>query len=139
LTVLFRKRDVQTGTEIVHDSVKRHPEKKRGAVVFDARTTDGYPRVHQFARIPDYEGKELPCGKEFADFGTLDRNIHVVTPERQAFPGHIQGGGLIDPAKYKANSTTSPTTGEAQIRKMSSAPATSLKARGLSMKPRDSP
>lgn len=62
-------------------------EKSKGAVVFNGEKYGLDTRVFiNSLGFPTYEGKELGLApKEFSDFGTLDRAIHVVTPEQTSF------------------------------------------------------
>jgi arginyl-tRNA synthetase len=58
-----------------------------GAVVFNGKQYGIDTRVFiNSLGFPTYEGKELGLAvKEFNDFGTLDKCIHVVTPEQTSF------------------------------------------------------
>ena len=49
--------------------------------------------------LPTYEGKELALAeKEFSEFGNLDKNIHVVTPEQTSFFRlHLKSRSLSTP------------------------------------------
>lgn len=62
-------------------------EKSEGAVVFNGEKYGIDTRVFiNSVGFPTYEGKELGlAAKEFSDFGTIDRAIHVVTPEQTSF------------------------------------------------------
>jgi len=62
-------------------------EKSQGAVVFNGEKYGMDTRVFiNSLGFPTYEGKELGLApKEFSDFGTLDKAIHVVTPEQTSF------------------------------------------------------
>ncbi len=62
-------------------------EKSQGAVVFNGEKYGLDTRVFiNSLGFPTYEGKELGLApKEFSDFGTLDKAIHVVTPEQTSF------------------------------------------------------
>jgi len=62
-------------------------EKSEGAVVFNGEKYGLDTRVFiNGLGFPTYEGKELGLAqKEFNDFGKLDKNIHVVTPEQTSF------------------------------------------------------
>jgi arginyl-tRNA synthetase len=101
----FESEMYKRGTEIVHDLLSKGILKKsEGAVVFDGTDYGTDTRVFiNSLGFPTYEGKELALAeKEFADFGTLDRNIHVVTPEQTSFfQVTFKVEELIDPAKYK--------------------------------------
>lgn len=61
--------------------------KSEGAVVFDGTQYSLDTRVFINSQgFPTYEGKELGLAvKEFADFGSIDKCIHVVTPEQTSF------------------------------------------------------
>lgn len=61
--------------------------KSQGAVVFEGTPYGLDTRVFINSQgFPTYEGKELGLAvKEFADFGTIDKCIHVVTPEQTSF------------------------------------------------------
>jgi len=62
-------------------------KKSEGAVVFDGEQYGLDTRVFINSQgFPTYEGKELGLAvKEFADFGAIDKCIHVVTPEQTSF------------------------------------------------------
>ncbi len=62
-------------------------ERSEGAVVFNGEKYGLDTRVFiNSLGFPTYEGKELGLAdKEFNDFGTLDKCIHVVTPEQTSF------------------------------------------------------
>lgn len=62
-------------------------ERSEGAVVFNGEKYGLDTRVFiNSLGFPTYEGKELGLAdREFSDFGTLDKCIHVVTPEQTGF------------------------------------------------------
>lgn len=73
-----------TARELLKKGILKESE---GAVVFDGTEYGLDTRVFiNSLGFPTYEGKELGLAqKEFKDFGTLDKNIHVVTPEQTSF------------------------------------------------------
>ncbi|MFZ2026633.1 MAG: arginine--tRNA ligase [Microgenomates group bacterium] len=73
-----------TSKELLKKGILKESE---GAVVFDGTQYGLDTRVFiNSLGFPTYEGKELGLAqKEFKDFGTLDKNIHVVTPEQTSF------------------------------------------------------
>lgn len=73
-----------TARELLKKGILKESE---GAVVFDGTEYGLDTRVFiNSLGFPTYEGKELGLAqKEFSDFGTLDKNIHVVTPEQTSF------------------------------------------------------
>lgn len=75
---------LQTSKELLKKGILKESE---GAVVFDGTEYGLDTRVFiNSLGFPTYEGKELGLAqKEFKDFGTLDKNIHVVTPEQTSF------------------------------------------------------
>lgn len=76
------------GIEICKDAEKKGILKKsQGALVFDGKPFGMDTRVFiNSLGYPTYEGKELALAeKEFAEFGELDKCIHVVTPEQKSF------------------------------------------------------
>ncbi len=79
-------------------------EKSQGAIVFDGKKYGLDTRVFiNSLGLPTYEGKEMALAeKEFSDFGELDKNIHVVTPEQKSFfKITFKVEELLDPKKYK--------------------------------------
>ncbi|MCS7092984.1 MAG: arginine--tRNA ligase [Patescibacteria group bacterium] len=62
-------------------------EKSDGAIIFRGKEFGLDNRVFiNSLGYPTYEGKELALAeREFSDFGDLDKNIHVVTPEQTSF------------------------------------------------------
>ena len=62
-------------------------ETSQGAVIFNGEKYGLDTRVFiNSLGFPTYEGKELGLApREFSDFGTLDKDIHVVTPEQTSF------------------------------------------------------
>lgn len=76
------------GIEIVNDLLKKGIlEKSEGAVIFNGKQYGVDTRVFvNSLGFPTYEGKELALAeKEFSEFGVLDKDIHVVTPEQTSF------------------------------------------------------
>lgn len=76
------------GLEITNDIYKKGIlEKSKGAIVFNGKKYGLDTRVFiNSLGFPTYEGKEMGLAeKEFSDFGELDKNIHVVTPEQSSF------------------------------------------------------
>ncbi len=93
------------GTVIASELLKKGVlEKSQGAVVLNGKAHGVDTRVFINSQgFPTYEGKELALAEmEFRDFGTLDKNIHVVTPEQTSFfQVTFKVEELIDPATYK--------------------------------------
>lgn len=93
------------GTEIVDGLLKKGIlEKSEGAVILNGKKYGVDTRVFvNSLGFPTYEGKELALAeKEFSDYGQLDRNIHVVTPEQTSFfKVTFKVEELIDETKYK--------------------------------------
>ena len=75
---------LKTAKELLENGIL---EKSEGAVVFKGEQYGLDTRVFiNSLGYPTYEGKELGlAAKEFSDFGTLDKCIHVVTPEQTSF------------------------------------------------------
>lgn len=75
---------LKTANELLEKGIL---EKSQGAVVFNGEKYGLDTRVFiNSLGFPTYEGKELGLApKEFSDFGTLDKAIHVVTPEQTSF------------------------------------------------------
>lgn len=75
---------LKTANELLEKGIL---ERSQGAVVFNGEKYGLDTRVFiNSLGFPTYEGKELGLApKEFSDFGTLDRAIHVVTPEQTSF------------------------------------------------------
>ncbi len=73
-----------TAKELLKQGILKESE---GAVVFDGTQYGLDTRVFiNSLGFPTYEGKELGLAqKEFNDFDTIDKNIHVVTPEQTSF------------------------------------------------------
>lgn len=101
----FESETYKRGIEIVKDLLAKGLLKKsEGAVVFEGKPYGVDTRVFlNSLGFPTYEGKELALAeKEFSDWGELDRDIHVVTPEQTSFfQTTFKVEELIDPAKYK--------------------------------------
>ena len=79
-------------------------EKSQGAIIFNGKKYGLDTRVFiNSLGFPTYEGKELALAeKEFSEFGELDKNIHVVTPEQTSFfKVTFKVEELIDEKKYK--------------------------------------
>jgi len=79
-------------------------EKSQGAIVFKGEEHGVDTRVFINSQgFPTYEGKELALAEmEFSEFGELDKNIHVVTPEQTSFfKVTFKVEELIDPKKFK--------------------------------------
>ena len=78
-------------------------KKSQGAIVFNGKKYGLDTRVFiNSLGLPTYEGKELALAeKEFSDFGNIDKNIHVVTPEQKSFfKVTFKVEQLLDPKKY---------------------------------------
>ncbi len=76
------------GIELVNKALKEGVlEKSQGAIIFNGKKYGLDTRVFiNSLGFPTYEGKELALAeKELSDFGELDKNIHVVTPEQTSF------------------------------------------------------
>lgn len=97
----FHKR----GTVLSHELLKKGIlEKSQGAIVFNGKKYGVDTRVFiNSLGLPTYEGKELALAEmEFSEFGNLDKNIHVVTPEQTSFfQVTFKVEELIDSEKYK--------------------------------------
>lgn len=93
------------GTALAQELLKKGIlEKSQGAIVFKGEPYGVDTRVFINSQgFPTYEGKELALAeKEFSEFGELDKNIHVVTPEQTSFfKVTFKVEELIDPSKYK--------------------------------------
>ena len=93
------------GLEISQEAFKKGIlEKSKGAVVFNGKKYGLDTRVFiNSLGFPTYEGKELGLAEiEFSEFGELDRNIHVVTPEQKSFFNvTFKVEELVDEKKYK--------------------------------------
>lgn len=78
------ERGLATAQELLSKGIL---EKSQGAVVFNGEKYGLDTRVFiNSLGFPTYEGKELGlAAREFSDFGTLDKDIHVVTPEQTSF------------------------------------------------------
>ncbi|MFA5136242.1 MAG: arginine--tRNA ligase [Patescibacteria group bacterium] len=101
----FESEISKRGLNISHDLLQKGVLKKsKGAVVFDGKSHGVDTRVFiNSLGFPTYEGKELGLAeKEFSDFGEIDKNIHVVTPEQTSFfQTTFKVEELIDEKKYK--------------------------------------
>ncbi len=93
------------GMEVTEEALKKGIlEKSQGAVVFNGKKYGLDTRVFiNSLGFPTYEGKELGLAeKEFSEFGELDKNIHVVTPEQTSFfKITFKVEELINEKKYK--------------------------------------
>lgn len=93
------------GTKIAQELLQKGVlEKSEGAIVFKGEKYGVDTRVFiNSLGFPTYEGKELALAEmEFSEFGNLDKNIHVVTPEQTSFfQVTFKVEQLIDPEKYK--------------------------------------
>jgi len=93
------------GLEISQELFKKGIlEKSQGAIVFNGKKYGLDTRVFvNSLGFPTYEGKEMGLAeKEFSEFGDLDRNIHVVTPEQTSFfKVTFKVEELINEKKYK--------------------------------------
>lgn len=95
------KRGLEISNEIFKKGIL---EKSQGAIVFNGKEYGLDTRVFiNSLGFPTYEGKELGLAElEFSEFGELDKNIHVVTPEQTSFfKITFKVEELIDPLKYK--------------------------------------
>lgn len=101
----FESQVTKRGLEVSHKIFEKGIlEKSRGAIVFNGKKYGLDTRVFiNSLGFPTYEGKEMGLAeKEFSDFGELDKNIHVVTPEQTSFfKITFKVEELIDPKKYK--------------------------------------
>jgi arginyl-tRNA synthetase len=101
----FESEVYKRGTEIAKNLLEKGVlEKSQGAVVFNGKRHGVDTRVFINSQgFPTYEGKELGLAElEFSEFGALDKNIHVVTPEQTSFfQVTFKVEELIDPTKYK--------------------------------------
>ena len=97
----FYKRGLEICKKALNDGVL---EKSQGAIVFNGKKYGLDTRVFINSKgFPTYEGKELALAeKEFSEFGELDHNIHVVTPEQTSFfKVTFKVQELLDGKKYK--------------------------------------
>lgn len=95
------KRGLEISQELFRKGIL---EKSQGAIVFNGKKFGLDTRVFiNSLGFPTYEGKELGLAElEFTEFGQLDKNIHVVTPEQKSFfKVTFKVEELIDPKKYK--------------------------------------
>jgi arginyl-tRNA synthetase len=101
----FESEVTKRGLEITQEIFKKGIlEKSQGAVVFNGKKYGLDTRVFiNSLGFPTYEGKEMGLAeKEFSDFGELDKNIHVVTPEQTSFfKITFKVEELIDEKKFK--------------------------------------
>lgn len=101
----FESEMAARGVEIVGTLLtKGILEKSEGAVIFNGKKYGVDTRVFiNSLGFPTYEGKELALAeKEFTDYGELDKDIHVVTPEQTSFfKVTFKVEELIDEKKYK--------------------------------------
>ncbi len=101
----FESEVTKRGLEISKEIYKKGIlEKSQGAIVFNGKKYGLDTRVFiNSLGFPTYEGKEMGLAeKEFSDFGEIDRNIHVVTPEQTSFfKITFKVEELIDEKKYK--------------------------------------
>jgi len=84
----FESEVAKRGLEISYKIFKKGIlEKSQGAIVFNGKKYGLDTRVFiNSLGLPTYEGKELGLAeKEFSDFGDLDKNIHITTPEQKSF------------------------------------------------------
>jgi arginyl-tRNA synthetase len=103
---LFLESEVtKRGLEVSKDIFKKGIlEKSQGAIVFNGKEYGLDTRVFINSQgFPTYEGKEMGLVElEFSEFGELDKNIHVVTPEQTSFfKITFKVEELIDEKKYK--------------------------------------
>ena len=76
------------GVDLAKDAVKKGVlEESEGAIIFNGKKYGLDTRVFvNSLGLPTYEAKELALSqKEFSEFGTLDKVIHVVGPEQASF------------------------------------------------------
>ena len=84
----FESQMAKRSIELIEELVKKNIlEKSKGAVIFNGEGHGVHTRVFLNQEgYPTYEGKELPLAeKETADFGEVDKIIHVVTEEQTSF------------------------------------------------------
>lgn len=84
----FESEMAKRAIEICNEALKKNIlEKSEGAIIFNGKKYGVDTRVFiNSLGFPTYEGKELALAeKEFSEFGELDKNIHVVTPEQTSF------------------------------------------------------
>lgn len=101
----FESEVTKRGLEISKELLKKGIlEKSQNAVVFNGKKYHLDTRVFiNSLGYPTYEGKELGLAElEFSEFGDIDKNIHVVTPEQTSFfKVTFKVQELMDPKKYK--------------------------------------
>lgn len=76
------------GVDLAKDAVEKGVlEKSEGAIIFNGKPYELDTRVFvNSLGLPTYEAKELALAKkEFAEFGELEKIIHVVGPEQSSF------------------------------------------------------
>lgn len=86
--LFFESEVTQSGLSISRDALKMGIlSESEGAVVFNGKQYGLDTRVFiNSLGLPTYEAKELGLAKlEFTEFGTIDKCIHVVTPEQSSF------------------------------------------------------
>ncbi len=84
----FESEVTKRGLEISYLLLKNNIlEKSQGAIVFNGKKYNLNTRVFiNSLGLPTYEAKELALAeKELSDFGELDKNIHLTTPEQKSF------------------------------------------------------
>ncbi len=95
----------ERGVEIVQEALKKGIlEKSKGAIVFNGKKYGLDTRVFiNSLGFPTYEGKELALSEiQFSEFGEIDKNIHVVTPEQTSFfKVTFKVEELLNEKKYK--------------------------------------
>lgn len=84
----FESEMTKRAIEICENALEKNIlEKSQGAIIFNGKKYNLDTRVFiNSLGYPTYEGKELALAeKEFSEFGEIDKNIHVVTPEQTSF------------------------------------------------------
>ncbi|MCX7956003.1 MAG: arginine--tRNA ligase [Patescibacteria group bacterium] len=84
----FESEMAKRAIEISNQALKKNIlEKSEKAIIFNGKKYNLDTRVFiNSLGYPTYEGKELALAeKEFSEFGNLDKNIHIVTPEQTSF------------------------------------------------------
>ncbi len=93
------------GVDMAKEAVKKRVLKENeGAIIFDGKPYGLHTRVFvNSLGLPTYEAKELALAqKEFSEFGSLDKLIHVVGPEQASFFSvTFKVEELLDPQRYK--------------------------------------
>ncbi len=101
----FESEVAEIGKKIAHDALSKGIlEKSEGAIIFNGEKYELDKRVFiNNIGFPTYEAKELGLAeKEFSEFGSIKRAIHVVGPEQASFfKVTFKVEELLNPKKFK--------------------------------------